>query len=197
MINSNDELLKHKLLNLLIDNPSFILLLKNKYIDDDVWKFCIEREPSLFKYMKTPSVEMCEFAVSIDGYNLKYIKNKFNYISITKKMAYLAIHNSARALFYVPKDIIDIGLMELAFDSDPSLMKEFDFNQLRYEYVRRVLNDNPSYIKYINNPAEELIISTIKKEPNVCVYFENISPRVREVIDELYPDLLSLYPHLN
>lgn len=197
MINSNDELLKHKLLNLLIDNPSFILLLKNKYIDDDVWKFCIEREPSLFKYMKTPSVEMCEFAVSNDGYNLKYIKNKFKYIPITKKMAYLAIHNSARALFYVPKDIIDIGLMELAFDSDPSLMKEFDFNQLRYEYVRRTLIDNPSYIKYINNPAEELIISAIKKEPNVCVYFENISPRVREVIDELYPDLLSLYPHLN
>lgn len=189
----NDETLKYKLLNLLMDDPSYILLLKNKYIDIDLWKFCIEREPNLFRHMKDPSIEMCEFALEMDGYNLKHIVKNLPNIVVTKKMAFIALKNCPKAIFYVPRDIIDVGLMEIAFDSDPSLMKSFNYNELRSSYVLSRIKENPSCIKYINNPTNDLIIEAIKADKNVCVYFDKISPEVKKVIEELYPELSIMF----
>ncbi len=195
MFENDNPNVKYKLLNLLVDNPSFVLLLKNKYIDDDIWQFCIEREPGLFKHMKNPSIAICEFALEVDGYNLKYIAKKFKHIEITRKMVYIALRNCPKAIDYVPEDILDVGLRELAFDNDPSLMKDYDFKDLRYDYVSSMINKNPAYIKYINNPPDELIVSAIKQDSNVCVYFEKLSPYVINVVNELYPNLLELYSY--
>lgn len=192
----NNESMKYKVLNLLVDDPSAILLFKNKYIDDDVWKFCIEREPGIFKHMKDPSEEMCEFALSVDGHNLKYIEKRFTNIKITRKMAYIAISNCPKAIVYIPPEILDEGLKEKAFNSDPSLLQNFDFNDLRYDYIKNTITENPSFIKYINSPPDDLIIEAIKKDPNICVYFEKLSPRVVAVINEINPNLLLLYKNI-
>lgn len=187
----NDEFTEQKLFGLLIEDPSMILLLKNKYISDDMWKFCIEREPSLFKYMKNPSIEMCYFALEIDGHNLKYIKNKFKDIKITRKMAFLAISNCPKAIFYVPQEILDTGLKELAFDKDPSLMKSFQF--IRPDYIEKVIENNPANVKYINNPDEDFICQALLKEPNICVYFNTLTPKMKKIIEEKYPQLIPFY----
>lgn len=187
----NDEFTEQKLFGLLIEDPSMILLLKNKYISDDMWKFCIEREPSLFKYMKNPSLEMCYFALEIDGHNLKYIKNKFKDIKITRKMAFLAISNCPKAIFYVPQEILDTGLKELAFDKDPSLMKSFQF--IRPDYIEKVIENNPANVKYINNPDEDIICQALLKEPNICVYFNTLTPKMKKIIEEKYPQLIPFY----
>lgn len=189
----DDESLKYKLLNLLMDDPSYILLLKNKYIDIDLWKFCIEREPNLFTHMKDPSIETCEFALEMDGYNLRHIAKNLSHITITPKMAFIALKNCPKAIFYVPQDILNAGLMEIAFDADPSLMKAFKFKELRYSYISKKIKESPGYIKYINNPTDELVIDAIRADKNVCVYFDTVSPPVRNVIEELYPELLSLF----
>ncbi len=195
MIESSESI-KYKVLNLLVDNPSAILLFKNKYIDDDIWRFCIEREPAIFKHMKSPNEEMCEFALSIDGHNLKYIRKKFTDIKITRKMAYIAISNCPKAIMYVPEEILDEGLKEKAFSSDPSILQNFDFKDLRYDYIKKLINENPAFIKYINNPPDDLIIEAIKKDSNICVYFDKLSPRVITVINEINPDLLLLYNNM-
>ena len=80
MLLDEDKKVKVKILNAIMDDPEIVTLLKEKYIDDDVWKFCIEREPSIFKKMKHPSFDICMYACEVDGSNLRYIKNKFKYI---------------------------------------------------------------------------------------------------------------------
>lgn len=192
----NNESMKYKVLNLLVDDPTAILLFKNKYIDDDVWKFCIEREPGIFKHMKAPNEQMCEFALGIDGHNLKYIRKKFTDIKITRKMAYIATNNCPKSIMYVPEEILDEGLKEKAFSADPSLLQNFEFKDLRYDYIKNLINENPACIKYINNPPDDLILEAIKRDSNVCVYFEKLSPRVMAVINEINPDLLLLYKNI-
>lgn len=197
MIENNDEIMKYKLLQLLIENPEYVLLIKNKYIDEDVWRICIENEPSLFRHMKNPSIDICEFALSVDGYNLRYIEEYFDDIEITPKMAYIAVKNCPNAIFYVPPSIIDDGLKEIAFDANPALMKEFKFKDLRYEYVRKLIADNPQYIRYINNPPDELVMMSIEKNPNVYVYIDKPSLIVQERFKSLYPEVAELYQSIN
>ena len=48
MILSIEENIRSKILNAIMDDPEIITFLKEKYVDDEIWKFCIEREPSLF-----------------------------------------------------------------------------------------------------------------------------------------------------
>lgn len=185
---NNDEFSKQRILGLLIEDPSMILLLKSKYITDDIWQFCIEHEPSLFKHMKNPSLDMCYFALEMDGHNLKYIRHKFKDIKITRKMAYIAISNCPKAIFYVPKDILDDGLKELAFELEPQLMKDFIY--IRPEYVKKVIENNPTDIKYINNPDENLICEALIKEPNICLYFDTLTPKMKKAIEENHPQLI-------
>jgi hypothetical protein len=194
MLNHDEEIIESRLLKVLVDDPTMILVLKNKYITDGLWKFCIEREPSLFKEMKNPDEEMCEFALKIDGYNLKYIRRKFNYIKITKKMVYLALSTCAKAILYVPNNILDEGLKEIAFDKNPALMKEF--NYIRPEYINKKIKENPSIIKFINNPAEDMIIDAMILEPNVCVYFDKLTPKMIEILKEYHPQFLDIYQNL-
>lgn len=181
---------KRRILNLLIDNPSLILLLKNKYIDEDIWEFCLEREPSLFKHIKNPSIKLCNYAIELDGNNLKYILNKHSDIKVTRKMLYVAVDNCPKVIREIPEIIIDEGLKELAFDRDPSLMQYF--NYIRKSYIEQRVKENPSIIQYIKNPDEELICKTLKEEPNIVLYFDKITPAMATIIDKHHPHLIPL-----
>lgn len=194
MIDHDQEVIKERLLKVLVEDPTMILVIKNKYITDELWRFCIEREPSLFTEMKDPDEGMCEFALQVDGSNLKYIRKKFSHIKITTRMAYIAIMSCPKAILYVPEKILDEGLKEMAFDKDPTLMKEFKY--VRPEYVTKKMLENPANIKYINNPDEDMICNAIIAEPNICVYFEKLTPRMRTTLIEYHPQFLDLYQNL-
>jgi hypothetical protein len=194
MLTHDEEIIKSRLLRILVDDPTMILVLKNKYITNDLWRFCIEREPSLFKEMKEPNEEMCEFALKVDGYNLKYIRRKFTYIKITKKMAYIAISTCPKAILYVPDKILDDGLKEIAFDKEPSLMKEF--KNIRPEFISKKVRENPSNIKYVNNPDDDLVCEALIAEPNICVYFEKLTHKMVDVLKEHHPNFLEIYQNV-
>ena len=194
MYEHDEEIIRNRLLKVLVEDPTMILVLKNKYITDDLWKFCIEREPSLFQEMKNPSEEMCEFALHADGSNLKYIRKNFPYIKITKKMAYISILSCPKAILYVPDKILDEGLKEMAFEKDPSLMKEFKY--IRPDYINKKIIENPANIKYINNPDEDLVCNALIIEPNVCVYFEKLTPRMISTLQQYHPQFLDLYQNI-
>jgi len=189
-----EDVIKQRLLRMLVDDPTMILVLKNKYINDDLWKFCIEREPSLFKEMKDPDEEMCLFAINVDGYNLRYIRKKFTKIKITNKMAYMAISNCPKSILFVPDNILDDGLKEMAFNKDPSLMKEF--KDIRKEFIKKKVQENPSNIKYINSPDDELVCEAIKAEPNICVYFSKLTPTMYDTLKTHHPQFLELYSNI-
>jgi len=193
MVNEN---IRDRVLRALYNDPTLITCMKEKYINDDLWRYCIEREPSVFAEMKHPSKELCEFAVEVDGNNLKIIREKFDDIPITERMCYVAVKNCPRAILYVPPRILkgNYALQEMAFDQDPSLMVYFD--DIRPEYIEKKVKENPTYLKYISNPDEDLVCEMLIKHPNICVYFDKLTPRMVETLRTYHPDVYELYSRL-
>lgn len=189
---SIDSTTEYKIYEMLNLDPANILLLKNKYVTEDLWRFCIEKEPKLFKKVKNPSLELCISAIEADGSNLKVIKKKFPRIKITKQMAYIAISNCPRVILDVPDDIIDDGLKEYAFDRDPTLLSAF--SDVRSSYIEKKLAENPSFIRYIYEPSESQICEMIKINPNVCLYFGELTDAMKNTIKTYYPHMVDLIP---
>ena len=187
------ESIKANMYDMLYRDPSLILVIKDRYIDDEMWKFCISLDPDLFQEMKHPSQDVAEFAVTVDGCNLQYIVNRFTHIKITAKMVFNAVQNCALAILYVPESFMSHGLKEIAFDKNPSLMQYFSYDEIRREYLEKKIEENVSNIKYIQNPPESLICRLIEKNPYVCSFLPEITPKMREVMEEFHPSYLELY----
>ena len=183
---------EQKILELLSDDPSMIVIFKNKYITDNMWKICIELEPSLFQFMKNPSEEMILFALSEDGANIKYLKEMG--ISLTPRMIYTAVKNYPAAIYMIPKDLQTNKLKEYACIEDPSLMKEFN---LKREFIDKRLKEDPRLVRFLKNPTEDQVCRAIEKDPNICAYVEKFTPRIKKLIKELYPDIIPLIPRLS
>lgn len=198
MLLDEDKKVKVKILNAIMDDPEIVTLLKEKYIDDDVWKFCIEREPSIFKKMKHPSFDICMYACEVDGSNLRYIKNKFKYIEITDIMAYTAVKSNPKAILSVPKKLLTESLKELAFEEDPSLMENFD--EIRPEFIEKIIWDKPyaiKYIKHITPDIEDLICEVIKKNPIIASCVNRLSDRMLITLKTFHPNHFHLYVNGN
>lgn len=185
-----DEL-KETLALVLVDKPIMARVIKDKYMDEDLWLYCIEKEPTVFKHMKNPSYPICLAAVQIDGYNLKYIAKKM----IDERMCVLAVKSNPIAIQFVPTKFKTNAMVELAIDSNPEIISQF--KDLTEDFLRRQVKKHPSIIKDIENPSEELICMAIKEEPNVILYFDNPTPAMIDVIRRNYPDLLQLLPHVD
>lgn len=192
MILNEANRVKTKILNLIMTDPSIIEYFKEKYVDDDIWKFCIERDPSLFKKMKHPSYDLCLYACEVDGANLRHVKNKFTYIRITDMMALTAVKSNPKAILFVPKKLLNYELEEMAFDKDPSLMTYFDV--IRPEYIKQVLDDNPYCVKYLLHIIDEdTICLLIKRNPQICTYINNMTDKMWDTLRENNPDIYHLY----
>lgn len=183
---------EQKLLELLADDPSMILIFKNKYTTENMWKFCIENEPSLFQFMKNPSEEMILYALSEDGANIKYLKDMG--IALTPKMIYTAVKSYPGAIYLIPPELRTSKLREFACTEDPSLMKELP---LKKEFIDKRLKTDPTLVRFMKNPTEDQICNAIIADPNTCAYIEKFTPRIKELIKELYPEIIPLIPRLS
>lgn len=188
-----DALREHKLMRLLSDDPSCILVLKDGYVTDNLWKICIQQEPALFQYMKNPSIDMCLYALQEDGSNLKYIVENKN-IKITPKMCYTAVKSYPPAIFDVPVEMRDHNIKEFAFDLDPTLIRHF--TNVRKVYIDRKLKEDPTFIRFLDDPDEDLIYRAIEADPNYCVYVKHFTPRLKALVETLYPDIIPLLPNI-
>ena len=191
MILQTDVNIRNKILNAIMEDPEIVLVLKEKYVDEEVWKFCIEREPSLFMKMKHPSESICMFACEVDGANLRYIRNKFSYILITPGMAYISVKSNPKAILYVPSKLLSDSLKEMAFDRDPSLMAFFD--DIRDEYIEKVIEEKPYVMQYIKHLNEDSICRKIEKNPTICVYLNNITDKMMATLEKHHPNYYALY----
>lgn len=180
-----------KLFETLFDTPEMVLYLKNRYQTDRVWKFCIEREPSIFSKMDNPTEEIAQYALDVDGENIIPLVTKFDYIPITKKMAFTALRSYPGAILYIPEDVLTEEMMNMAFNAQPSLMSNFD--NLTYDYLLRRIQERPSDIRFIQNPRDELIYLALERDPNLCVYFTSLTPRMINLLYDLKPELAAMY----
>jgi len=191
MILETEGYIRNKILNAIMDDPEIVLIITEKFVDEEIWKFCIEREPSLFKKMKHPSESICMFACEVDGANLKYIKNKFTYVTITPGMVYVAVKSNPKAILSVPKKLLNESIKEMAFDRDPSLMAYFE--DIREEYLEKLVNAKPYAIQYVLHPNETFVCEMIEKNPNICVYINNMTDKMMATLERCHPNYFSLY----
>lgn len=188
-MNPNRE---QRILELLADDPTLILTFKYKYTTENMWKFCIENEPSLFQYMKNPSEEIVIYALSEDGANIKYLKDMG--IALTPKMIYAAVKSYPGAIYLIPEELRTTRLREYACREDPSLMRELP---LKKDYIEKRLKEDPTLVRFLKNPTEDQLCSAIAADPNICAYVEKFTPRVKALIKELYPEIIPLIPRLS
>ena len=189
-----DPIRERTILKLLSDDASCILLLRSKCTTDNMWKVVIQLEPSLFQYMKDPSNEMCLYALKEDGSNLQYVVKNPS-VKLTSEMIYTAVSNYPAAIFDVPVEMRDNAIKEFAFDRDPTLIK--NFTNVRKEYINRKIKEDPSFIRFLNDPDEDLVCKAIENDPNYCVYVKKFTPRIKKLIETLYPDIIPLIPGFN
>ena len=189
-----DPIRERTILKLLSDDPSCILLLRSKCTTDNMWKVVIQLEPSLFQYMKDPSNEMCLYALKEDGSNLQYVVKNPS-VKLTSEMIYTAVNNYPAAIFDVPVEMRDNAIKEFAFDRDPTLIK--NFKNIRKEYINKKIKEDPSFIRFLNDPDEDLVCKAIENDPNYCVYVKKFTPRIKKLIETLYPDIIPLIPRFN
>ena len=191
MILETDSHIRNKILGAIMDDPEIVTIIKEKYVDEEIWKFCIEREPSLFKKMKHPSESVCMFACEIDGANLRHIRNKFSYIQITPRMVYTSVKSNPKAILYVPNKFMDNTLKEMAFNRDPSLMAYFD--DISEDYLEKLIDEKPYVIQYVVHPSEALVCREIEKNPNICVYLNHMTDKMMFTLETKHPDYFTLY----
>ena len=189
-----DPIREKKIMKLLSDDPSCILLLRSKCTTDNMWKVVIQLEPSLFQYMKDPSNEMCLYALKEDGSNLQYVVKNPS-VKLTPEMLYTAVNSYPAAIFDVPVEMRDNPIKEFAFDRDPTLIK--NFTNVRKEYINKKIKEDPSFIRFLNDPDEDLVCKAIENDPNYCVYVKKFTPRIKKLIETLYPDIIPLIPGFN
>ena len=189
-----DPMRERAIMKLLSDDPACILLLRSKCTTDNMWKIVIQLEPNLFQYMKDPSNEMCLYALREDGSNLQYVvKNQS--VKLTPEMIYTAVNNYPAAIFDVPAEMRDNAIKEFAFDRDPTLIK--NFKNIRKEYINKKIKEDPSFIRFLNDPDDDLVCKAIENDPNYCVYVKKFTPRIKKLIETLYPDIIPLIPRFN
>lgn len=165
--------------NVVYNDPSKILLFKQKYLTDEMWEMAIDQEADLFKYVKNPSPGLCQYALSADGMNIRYIKDG----DITPKMVAIALNSNPNALDYVPEDMME---PEDDFYTDIGKTKQLTPEELIYR--------KPNSIKNMEHPSEDLICLAIKLDPMIYLYYNDHTPRMKQIIEEYYPNLTSLFP---
>ena len=189
-----DPMRERAIMKLLSDDPACILLLRSKCTTGNMWKIVIQLEPNLFQYMKDPSNEMCLYALREDGSNLQYVVKNPS-VKLTPEMIYTAVNNYPAAIFDVPAEMRDNAIKEFAFDRDPTLIK--NFKNIRKEYINKKIKEDPSFIRFLNDPDEDLVCKAIENDPNYCVYVKKFTPRIKKLIETLYPDIIPLIPRFN
>lgn len=166
------------------DDPWKILLFKQKFLSDDLWMIAIDQEPDIFKYVKNPSSNLCYYALEANGRNLEYVpEDKIN----SKMVAIASRTNRKGAKPYIPKKFLDKNDQDFYVDFDKNTRSH---NDVMIDKVRR----KPNSIKEMNNPPEELVCEAIKADPNIYLYFREHTPAMKNVIEEYYPQLTSLFP---
>jgi hypothetical protein len=142
-----------------------------------MWKIVLQKEPTFFKYIDAPSEDLCLFALSEDGDNLKWcFKNKK--VPVNMKMVLTAISNYPGAILHVPISLRNEVMKEYACALDPSLLQLF--HNLNPNFILELVNRIPSAIQYLKDADEELLKNLVFHVPDSFRYIDNPSTKLKE-----------------
>lgn len=181
----------HRIMDIIINDPEMIPAFKPKYITDEMWEYCIDKDPSIFIYCKCPSARICFKVLSIDGFYLENIDPTNYSEEIYRKMCRIAIETTPKAYPLIPKEFRNDKLKAVAYSRDPELL--LSEKKLTPNMVEEIVLHNPSLIQYVENPPDDLIIKVLDKQPKAIVYFSSLSDKVKEWYDENYPEYASMF----
>lgn len=170
--------------------PEMIVSFKTKLVTEDMWDYCIERDPGLFIYCKKPSLRLCYKAVNLDGMLIQNVDptwfDKASYLNLCK----VAVENNPKALIVIPKEFVSDDLKSYAYSRDPELL--MSEKKLTPSMVEAIILHNPSLLQYVQEPSNDLIIKVLEKEPRAIVYLKVIDDEVRTYFEEHYPEYASM-----
>lgn len=181
------EIVRHAVMT----NPELILGIRPKYLTDDLWTFAISANHEIFKYCKMKTYSICMTALEVDGFNLEYIDPLRYTGEQYQNMCELAVQTTPRALAMVPKKFQTKKMKAYAYANDPELLSSE--KKLTDNMIKTILDHNPSFIRQVDNPSDDLLIHALARDPRCIVYFENISPRVRDFFEENFPQYASMF----
>ena len=167
---------------LISERPEAILVIKKKYIDDDDWESAIEKNPRLLAEWDDTNYDSSYAAVEADGRAILDCPPDM----IDYRLLERAILTTPSVAILLPRNYLTLEIRELAVDHDPTLIGSIE--NLPIDYIKGKLKYNPSLIRYIKDPSDELKCYAIEQNPNVALYFPKLSKAMRKVIDEKYPD---------
>lgn len=187
------EQFQERMMDVIKQIPSMILTFKSRLVTDEMWEYAIAMEPSLFKECKRKTYALASIAVSLDGFHLGNI-DPVNYTeSQYQNLCKMAINQNPKAISVVPKEFRSNELVSMAYARDPAiLMSE---KKLSEDMVIAILDHNPGLIRYVVEPTDDMMIHALKKDPRVIVYLAVIPDKVREFIEETYPQYAAMYLH--
>lgn len=179
----------------IINHPACIPLLKDKWVTDDILISCMEEEPGIFQYFKKPSMKVMYKALELDGGNLKFIPKKVRK-KLPVDLLLIAVDSNPReSLPLIPKKFISEEVKKKLFTSDPALIRDNDLDMMQTDFLKSRIEENPSDIKYIKDPSNELKCIALRADPNTALYFDELTNDMMDIIDELYPTLKDSLPN--
>lgn len=201
--NMKDELFKDtkkgnakrdRLKRLIIERPNCITFIKNKYLTDDILEECLNDNPDIFPYIKHPTTAIINMALEMDGGNLKFI-NDDQRNNLPLDSIRIALESDAeRAIDYVVMEQLPIEMQIDLFLKNPVLALTHNAN-IPESYIIKEIYRTPNIIKYVANPTEEMKCLALSLEPNVALYFSQLSDKMMDIIDEKYPQLIGKIPN--
>ena len=67
--------------------------------------------------------------------------------------------------------------------------------RIREDFLRDKIRENPSLIKYVVDPSDDLKCLALEQDPNIALYFDELSPKMMDVIDRKYSSLKDSLPN--
>lgn len=182
----------------IMENPRLITIIKNRYLDDDMLEKCIDSEPSVFRYIKMPSMRIIRAALAADGGNLAYIPEYRRRSLPTEFFIYALQSNLYGSIKFIPEDQLDCLSPEikehLIFENDPEIAFKYGVS-VREEFIRDKIRHDPSLIKFVVEPSDELKCLALEQDPNIALYYDELTPKMMDVIDRKYPSLKGQLPN--
>ena len=178
----------------LVDHPEYIRIIKSKYITDDLIESVMRVEPEIFQYVKNPTQRVINAALDIDGGNLKYLsEEKIASLPITSFE--MAIESNPKdAIKYIPEGMLDERTKLSIFVEEPEAIRDRDIH-IDEELLVPLIIENPSLIKYVRDPSENLKCIAIQWDINVALYYETLTDSMMDLIDKYWPKYRDQLPN--
>lgn len=181
-------------IKLITSHPEYISLIKRKYLTDDVLEEALQLEPDIFKLIKNPSDRIIDIALDLDGSNIKYLsQSKIRALSEDTLISALN-SNFNEAINYIDSDSLSEVTRVRIFLSDPITALENGIH-VPESCVITAVTQTPNMIRYIPHASEEIKCAALSVEPNVALYFDKLTDKMMDIIDEKYPYLKGRLPN--